>query len=247
MKKSSLGGSGMFVIVGLILAYVVFNETDGVQTNSFDPVEPDWAAIAAWPDRAADAVDAVPDPNRTFTAVIFDDSGSMENEIEDAKTAVIAALDAMGPGDRLTVIALNAGQILPFTSVTDATSVLPDQLAKVRADGGTPLTLAVRVALDALTAEAANAGGFGVYRILVTTDGQADNDDALQAEIEDIARRTPVQVATIGVGIRGNHVLRRSDLAAFVAIDNVSQLAAALRDVIAEEQTFSAITSFGDG
>ena len=50
-----------------------------------------------------------------------------------------------------------------------------------------------------------------------------------------------------GLGVDTGHILRRDDLAAFVAIDDVGQLAAALRDAIAEEQTFSAITSFGGG
>ena len=142
---------------------------------------------------------------------------------------------------------LNTGLILPLSSVSDARTALPPRVAQVRSDGGTPLTAAMQASRRALEQEAARTGGFGTYRILVTTDGEASNADSLQAEIEDIARTTPIQVATIGVGIGGNHILRRPDLASFVAIDNVGELAAALRAAIAEEQSFSAITTFEDG
>ncbi|MEM1429942.1 MAG: vWA domain-containing protein [Pseudomonadota bacterium] len=236
---------GVAGIIVLVIFAIIFSEED-VQFSA-EPVEPDWAAIAAWPGIDAEDVDARPDPGRAYTAIILDDSGSMGSDIVPAREAVIASLDAMGTEDRVAVIALNAGVILPFTRVYDAQATLPALLEPVISEGGTPLTGALAAARTGLAQEAAVAGGFGTYRILVTTDGAADDAMALQAEVEEIARVTPIQIATIGVGISGNHILRRNDLAAFVGIDDVAQLAAALRDAIAEEQTFSAITSFGDG
>ena len=242
MKKS-----GVFMILLALFAFaVVTTEFDLIPAPPKDPVQPNWETIAAWPPDQAQTVDAVPDPNRNFTAIVLDDSGSMGDEIGDAKTAVVSALSEMAPKDRLTVIGLNSREIIPFMTVEEAQGVLPGRLADVISDGGTPLTRAVQASRQALAQEAAVAGGFGTYRILVTTDGQAADAVALEVEIEDIAANTPIQVATIGVGIKGGHVLRRSDLAAFVAIDNVGQLADALRSAIAEEQSFSAITSFGD-
>lgn len=235
----------MFLFFGFVGFGLFSNNFGGIEAILREPVKPDWQSIAAWPPDQAGEVDAEPDPNRNFTAIVFDDSSSMSDAIRDARTAVIASLDAMQDEDRLTVIALNEGEVIPFMSVNEARNVLPAALAQVRSEGRTPLTRAVRASREALAAEAAVAGGFGTYRILVTTDGEADNGQSLTSEIEDIARTTPIQVATIGVGIQGSHVLRRSDLAAFVAIDNVSQLAEALRETIAEEQVFSAITSFG--
>jgi hypothetical protein len=236
---------GLAVITAVVIV-AIFESEEGEQFSAA-PVAPDWAAIAAWPGIDAADVEARPDPGRTFTAIILDDSGSMGSDIVPARDAVVAALDAMDPDDRVAVIALNAGEILPFSTVSDAKGTLPALLARVISEGGTPLTGAMIAAREALAREAAVAGGFGTYRILVTTDGAADDSVALQAEVEHIARATPIQIATIGVGIRGGHILRRDDLAAFVAIDDVGQLAAALRDAIAEEQTFSAITSFGGG
>jgi len=242
LKWFMIGVAGIVALVAFLLLVPSENET-----FSNAPVEPDWAAIAAWPGLDAAEAAARPDPGRTFTAIILDDSGSMGADIVPAREAVVAALDAMDPDDRVAVIALNAGVILPFSTVAEAQGTLPRLLASVISEGGTPLTGAMIAAREALAREAAVSGGYGTYRILVTTDGAADDGAALQAEVEHIARATPIQIATIGVGIRGGHILRRDDLAAFVAIDDVGQLAAALRDAIAEEQTFSAITSFGGG
>ena len=150
----------------------------------------------------------------------------------------------MSQTDRVAVIALNDGVILPFMSVEDAEKELPGPLARVLSDGSTPLTSAIRTAQLALEEEAARSGGFGTYRILVTTDGEADDGDALTWLIENIARVTPIQVATIGVGIGDRHVLSRPDLASFVAINDISGLSAALQSAIAEEQNFTAITNF---
>lgn len=234
---------GIFVAIGV--AVFAANNFLGIFEGQPEPVQPDWAAITNWPGNVADEVEAQPDPNRVFTAIVLDDSGSMGGDIEPAKQAVIEALNAMDQSDRVAVIALNDGMILPFMSVEDAEKELPEPLRRVSSDGSTPLTAAMRTAQMALEAEAARSGGFGTYRILVTTDGRADNGDDLTDLIENIARVTPIQVATIGVGIDDRHVLSRPDLASFVAISDISGLAAALQSAIAEEQSFSAITDFG--
>ena len=210
-----------------------------------EPVSPDWTAIAAWPGSQADEIEAQPDPNRVYTAIVLDDSGSMGDDITPAKAAVLTAIDAMDPQDQVAVIALNDGLILPFMPAAEARSALPEPLSRVFSDGSTPLTKALQTAREGLAGEAARVGSFGTYRILVTTDGAADDGDRLRAEIEDIARQTPIQIATIGVGIGGGHVLARPDLAAFVSVNDITGLADALRTAIAEEQTFSAITAFG--
>ncbi len=246
MKKLLIVIGGFFVVTLTSLIILATQNADEFEFAPATPVTPNWDTIAAWPPTRDGMVDAIPDPGRNYTAIVLDDSGSMGSDIIAARAAVLSAREAMGPDDRLTVIALNAEEVIPFMTASDAAGILPQRLEAVNSTGSTPLTRAIRASRDALAAEAAVAGGFGTFRILVTTDGAADDNEALEAEIEDIARNTPIQIATIGVGIRGRHVLRRSDLAAFVAIDDVSELAAALRTAIAEEQNFSAMTSFGD-
>ncbi len=210
------------------------------------PIEPDWSAIAAWPDGAIEAPDAAPDPARQINAIILDDSSSMGVDIDPAKDAVVEALGAMGPADRVAVLALNEGLILPFMDVVDAQGALPSALARISSRGSTPLTDMVRLARALLSDEAARARAFGTYRLILTTDGAANDGSALNDEVEDIARRTPIQIATIGIGIQGDHVLRRPSLTTFVTIDNASQLGGALKEAIAESQDFQAIISFAE-
>lgn len=233
-------------VVGAI-GFAIFQEFNqgGAISAAPDPVAPNWAAIAAWPGIQTDAIEAVPNPNRRITAIVLDDSGSMGADIYAAKASVVGALDAMADNDRIAVLALNAGTILDFTSVDDARTRLPDLLDRVLSDGSTPLTASINGAKRLLEAEAANYRAFGTFRLIVTTDGQADDGDALGQAIEDLAETTPIQVTTIGIDISGQHVLRRGDLGSFVDVANVDALQDALQSAVAENANFAAITDFG--
>ena len=238
------------IAVSLIVLFVfIFQQTETRIPDLFSkptPVDPDWSSIAAWPDVEINDVEAQPDPNRRITAIVLDDSGSMGADMTAAKLAVITALDAMSEDDRVAVLALNAGMILPFAHVRDARDTLPNLLRPVRSDGSTPLTRAIKTAQTALEEEAALSRGFGTFRLIVTTDGQANYNEALNEAVEDLAERTPIQVTTIGIGLTGRHVLRRSDLGSFVDVSNVDGLQVALQAAVAENTQFAAITSFDE-
>mgnify|MGYP001795404218 FL=1 len=237
-------GNAVLIFAGGV-AVMSFVGTEFGSIMGPEPVAPDWEAISAWPGQEAENVEAAPDPTRVFTAIVLDDSGSMSEDMQAARLAVAAAVETMAPEDFVSIVALNKGLVLPFMPVEEARPQLRAILADVVSQGSTPLTGAVSTARRVLGEEAARAGGFGTYRILVTTDGQADDNATLRLAIEDLARTTPIQIATIGVGISGSHVLNRSDLGTFVAIDDVSDLEQALQSAVAEQTTFSAITSFG--
>lgn len=232
------------VIAGIgISIFMEVNQSDPFGTAR-EPVVPNWAAIASWPAVEADIVMAQPDPNMRITAIVLDDSGSMGSDIGPAKTAVIDALAAMSENDLVAVLALNAGTVLPFTAVGDARATLPDLLEPIRSDGSTPLTRSIQSAQGLLEAEAATMRAFGTFRLIVTTDGQADNDGDLDRAVEALAARTPIQLTTIGIGIKGGHVLRREDLGSFVDVVDVDALKEALQAAVAENTDFSAITDF---
>lgn len=243
MKRS--GAFLIFLCFGSV-GYLILEES-GYDIRSFLPKEqvaPNWAAIAAWPDLVAPNVEAQPDPNRRVTVIVLDDSGSMGSDMAAAKQAVIDALTVMEPNDRVAVVALNAGVVLPFTSVRDARISLPDAISYIASDGTTPLTNALLRAQALLEDEASTMRSFGTFRMIVTTDGEADDGDALDATVRAMAETTPVQMTTIGIGINGGHVLRRSDLGAFVDVENVQELETALQAAVAENPAFEAITDF---
>lgn len=205
----------------------------------------DWEALAAWPPLIeVPDVETVPDPDRIFTMIVLDDSGSMGSDLEQAKAAVLQAVRMMDPNDRVGVLALNAGLVLPFETVEDAEEILPGRLSPLRSTGSTPLGPALSAARDLLSEEAARSRSFGTYRIIVTTDGAADDPDLLVREVIETVNKTPVQVATIGIGIGRRHVLNAEGHTSYVAVDDVGKLAQALQAAVAENASFDPITAF---
>jgi len=235
----------IFAAIAGLVGYSFFSPNGDTSTTlNVDQVEPNWAAIAAWPKVEAAQVAAQPDPNRLITTIVLDDSGSMGADMEAAKQAVVDALQAMRPTDRVAVTTLNGGIVIPFTDVADARSTLPTALVRIQSNGRTPLTRALLQAQGLLEEEASTLRGFGTYRMIVTTDGAADDGRALTGAVQELAATTPIQLTTIGIDIGGNHVLRRSDLGSFVDVANVAALGQALQAAIAENTDFTAITDF---
>lgn len=241
-------GNLAVLIIGAAVLFSILSEMPSNDTAavSREPVAPNWAAIAAWPSIEASVVEARPDPNRRITAIVLDDSASMGTDIVAAKTAIVDALAAMADSDRVAVLALNAGTILPFSSVADARTNLVTALAPIDSTGSTPLTTALQSAQALLEAEAAAVRGFGTFRVIVTTDGAADDGNALNATVAQLAAATPIQITTIGIGITGQHVLRRGDLGTFVDVSDVGALKDALEAAVAENTDFTAITDFSE-
>ena len=209
--------------------------------------EVDWTAVAAWPpgDVPADVtVEAMPDPDRTVTVIVLDDSGSMGSAIEPAKRAILQALDTFEATDRVGIIALNDGLLVEVMDVASARAVAPEVLERVSSDGGTPLGQSFQIARAMLEREAMAAQGYGTYRILATTDGDATDGPDLVSEVAHTVTQTPIQVSTIGIGVGDRHVLNMPGITTYVAIESVDDLAAALEGAIAEATVFVAPTAF---
>ncbi|MEM1373125.1 MAG: vWA domain-containing protein [Pseudomonadota bacterium] len=239
------------VVVSVIAASIIQSvlqqpATESSRSEFSEPVVPNWSAIAAWPSLEATQVEAAPDPNRLITAIVLDDSGSMGSDIVPAKAAIVATLDGMADDDRVAVLTLNQGTVWQFSSVADARSGLAQALAPIDSNGSTPLTNAVNQARGLLEAEASIVRGFGTFRVIVTTDGIADDGAALNLAVASLAETTPIQITTIGIGISGGRVLRRDDLGTFVDVENVDALQSALQAAVAENTDFTAITDFGE-
>lgn len=241
---------GIFIVIGVtVVALIAWEEIagslDGTPQVTAD-LTPSWEAVAAWPGVEADTAAADPEPDRATTVLVFDDSGSMSARIEAAKAA---ALDFAGKLPETTyfgAIGINSGVLVEPMPVAEALPVLAEALAALRADGGTPLTSAVRAAHDMLRVEAAQQRGFGTYQILVTTDGEADDPGRLSEEVVGILTSSPVSIATIGIGIGSGHPLNLGGETRYVAIADVADLATALEEVAAEQTRFDPITAFDE-
>ena len=240
---------GIFIALGLtIFAVAIWDDINSGFTETQPTINvdltPEWEAVAAWPGLEADAAAADPEPGRTTTVLVFDDSGSMSASIADAKEAAIAFVAGLPETTYFGAIGLNAGVLVEPMPVQDALPQLTASLDRLFADGGTPLTGALRQAHEMLRVQAANQRGFGTYQILVTTDGQADDSSRLTDEVVSILKTSPVTIATIGIGIGAGHPLNLGGETRYATITNVADLAAALEDVAAEQTQFDPITAF---
>jgi len=208
---------------------------------------PDWTAISAWPPTGgedASGAQANPDPWQVTTLIILDDSSSMRDQMFAAKQAVVQAVSQFDPNSRVGVIALNKGMVMPVQSASDASRSVESDLAQVNANGSTPLGASLADATSILTQEAQNRRGFGVFRILVTTDGAATDNDAMNSTVAEILSTTPIEIATIGIGIGEGHALNVPGYTSYVSVSSIDQLAGALQEAAAEQTTFNPITEF---
>lgn len=170
----------------------------------------------------------------TAIYVLLDVSKSMDDQIERAKLATAFVPVAMeGVEGVQTSIASFPGYrraLNPVKAFDESVAVGLDRLAAVRANGGTPLGAALRLALPVLL-------DCEVDRrlLLVVTDGKPDDKDSAQAMLRS-AELEGVEVIGLGIGrsLRGDLAEVFSD---YVCIDSVGELTNALCSVLERKLT----------
>jgi Ca-activated chloride channel family protein len=160
------------------------------------------------------------------TVFVIDTSGSMEGtSINEAKHALLLALDRLQSGDRFNVIEFNSVTHILFDDAQPATS---DAISRAKtwvndlhANGGTEILDALQHALSD-----AHATDDGVRQVVFMTDGQVGNEDQCFAWIREHLGRT--RLFTVGIGAAPNsHFMRnaaRFGRGTFTYIGNVSEV-----------------------
>ncbi len=108
----------------------------------------------------------------------------------------------------------------------------------IRSGGGTPLAASITYATDRLVEQYQRQLGYGDYRLVVVTDGRAD-------QIPEAARYAAhfgMPIYAIGLCIDEDHPLRRYALS-YRAADSFADLAEGLEETLAELQSFD-VTDF---
>jgi Ca-activated chloride channel homolog len=181
---------------------------------------------------------------------IFDGSGSMSeslnkqckgdrrfgSRLEGAKWAVEQFLPLM-PRD------VNLGLWI-FDSYGNSERVLlgPDnrdkflaEVQKTRAGGNTPLTESIEQGVNRLVEQRDKQLGYGEFRLIVVTDGQATGRPLPQAV--DYARERHIPIYTIGLCIGEKHELRKYSVS-YRAADSIEALKRGLEETLAETNMF---------
>jgi len=145
----------------------------------------------------------------TRTLFVVDVSGSMQGtSLEQAKSALLTALDGLGPADTFNVLRFSTGST-PFRDTFQPAT--PSRLGEARAwvvglrtEGGTEILAALRHALTLMEAEPTRQ----VRRIVLITDGAVEaGDEAIAAATLGLGE---ARLHVVGIGPAPNRPLMRS-------------------------------------
>ena len=195
--------------------------------------------------------------------VVLDDSGSMDERLrsdrsttkmEAAKVAIIKVLDQLPSNAHVGVIMLNGSHgdrwLLPLGAVDKAQ--VTEKVQSIGASGGTPLGERIKDGADVLLTKRDSAH-YGSYRLLVVTDGEANDQRLVDMYLPDIMSRG-ITVDVIGVDMAGDHSLA-TQVHNYRRADDPASLEAAIKETFAEtpqddpsaaEEDYELVAAFPD-
>ncbi len=176
--------------------------------------------------------------------VVVDDSGSMAAYMDNTTTRIEAAKMALKqtvanlPSDtRIGIITLNGywepdQWLVPFGRINKEEAF--KQISQLEDSGGTPLGAAMKAGCDVLLADR-EKNGYGIYTLLVVTDGEAGDPYLVEAYVEDIKSRG-ITIDAIGVDMAQDHSLA-TKVHAYRRADDPKALMKAISETFAETNT----------
>jgi hypothetical protein len=177
--------------------------------------------------------------------IIFDDSGSMAGpdadgnpKIDTAKNAVVEWSKSVPAGANVGLVSFHGGDwsLQPLTSTSKERLI--STVLNFKHGGGTPLSEAFRTSFFMLTKQGLKQLGYGEYTMVVITDGEASSRFELNKWVHFVLDNSPIQIYTIGFGIGTDHTLNQPGLTQYKPAENLAELQAGLKEVLAEAETF---------
>ena len=109
------------------------------------------------------------------------------------------------------------------------------EVKKIRAGGQTPLTESIEQGVNRLMRQRDKQLGYGEFRLIVVTDGEATGRPLPQAVAYARERRVPIY--TIGLCLSTDHALRKSSVS-YRPADSIEALKLGLEETLAETSMF---------
>jgi uncharacterized protein YegL len=188
---------------------------------------------------------AQPEPQQAYdnVVILLDASGSMKEKMPGsrtdkmtaAKTALKEVLKQLPANTRVGLLVFSAQGIkdewvYPLGPRDDAR--LARAIDLPRPYGDTPLGRYLKIAADRLLQERARQFGYGGFRLLVVTDGEAQDRDLVDRYTPEVIARG-VAVDVIGVAMNKRHTLA-TKVHSYRAANDSAALQRALAEVFAE-------------
>ena len=173
--------------------------------------------------------------------ILLDDSGSMNQamrvdasllKMNAAKSAIGSVLRQLPDDAQVGLAVLNGNGtpwVIPFGPIDKAN--IEQQLNNVYPRGSTPLGEHMKIAADALL-DARSKQFYGVYKLLIITDGEAGDPNLVERYLPEIQSRGII-VDVIGVDMVSDHSLA-TQTSSYRRADDPDSLAKAISAVLAE-------------
>jgi len=170
------------------------------------------------------------------------ETSRFRTKIDAARWAVGQFLEKVPPEDRLGLYVfdqMGQREVVPL-DVGNRDAVL-HAVEAVREGGATPLAEAIITGVDALSAQRRRQLGYGDFRLVVVTDGEATGRRLEDGTIHALENRIPIY--TIGFCVGRSHTLFRYSVA-YRAANSPEQLRRGLEETLGELESFD-IRAFG--
>ena len=171
--------------------------------------------------------------------VVLDDSGSMSGQkMPDANYALSKVISELPTNTRIGVYALNQGWVSPLSDnalTVQKKQEMIDSVYKVGPTGGTPLGVASKFSIDELLKMRRTLGYGANYRLLLITDGAANDQNDFTTNIGLIKSRG---IGVDCIGVQMDSGSKRSILETevnYTDVSNRDQLVTAIGEVFAEK------------
>jgi hypothetical protein len=178
---------------------------------------------------------------RDFVVILLDGSGSMSKtmggavKMDAAKRAIAEVLKTVPASTQVGLLVFNdnpryEGWIYPLGPRDD--EKLLAALQPIRASGGTPLGQYIKRGADRLLEERQKQLGYGTYRLLVVTDGEATDGNLTDLYAPAILARG-ISLDVIGVDMKSDHALATRS-SSYRRANDPAALRKAIAEVLAE-------------
>lgn len=129
---------------------------------------------------------------------------------------------------------------VPIDSVQKNRKKIFEFIKDAKPSNGTPLSTAVQNGYEKLVEQARRQHGYGRYRLVIITDGEANLGYNPKNQVDHISNNSPVIIDTIGFCIDKKHSLNQPGKTIYREANSPEALRAGLKEVLAEAPIFDA-------
>lgn len=180
-----------------------------VATNNKQPEPAVVSKKYTWPPKSSGIA---PDPDKVNYYIVFDNSGSMADfscdknskKSDSAKRVIENFVRKINPGSNVGVAIFDETSPSPYyvdervPLGINNRDAIASKVKASKPSGGTPLYNAVHLGLKSLENQADVQLGFGVYNLIIVTDGEANQGQDPSPVIDFISENTPIVTYVVG-------------------------------------------------